>query len=628
MLDSLRNAASTWVAKLLLTVLVVSFAIWGISGSMLTGTSSDVITAGGTSVSALDYRLAYDRRIAELSQQFGTRLTREQAVAFGVDEQVLSQLSAGAVLDETAREIGLGVSRDKLAELTAADPAFRGLDGRFDRNQFDFVLSRIGMRPEDYLKNREQAAVRQQIVDAVASGVSAPGELLRNMARYRGEDRTIEYVALPRSAVEPVEVPGDEQLQSWFEERKADYAAPEYRKIQYVKLEAEDIADPSVISDEQVKSYYDSNQGQYTTPERRRIEQLTFASAEEATAARESMRTGTTFEDLVERQGKKIEDVGLGTLTRADIPDQAIADAAFSLTKDQVSDVVQGTFGPVLLRVTEITPEAVTPFDQVKEEIRQQLALDEANRLLLDTYDQYEDARAGGDTLQEAAERLNLTVSTIDAVDREGNKPDGTPVEGVPNLPALLSEAFQTETGVENAPINLTGSGFLFYEVAEIMPARDREFAEVRDRVVADWTEAEVASRLDERAKALQEEMKNGKTLDQIASELGQEKVVKRGLKREANDADIGQAGVEAVFGVAKGETGAFTNPAGDARFIFQVTEVFEPAAATAESLPDDIKNSINQGLENDLLNQLVTRLEAEHGVTVNRTAMQQALAF
>jgi len=628
MLDSLRSAASTWVAKLLLIVLVASFAIWGISGSVPTGANSDVITAGGTSVSALDYRLAYDRRISELSQQFGTRLTRDQAVAFGIDEQVLSQLSAGAVLDETAREIGLGVSRDKLAQLTAADPAFQGLNGRFDRNQFEFVLNRIGMRPEDYLRNREQAAVRQQIVDAVASGVSAPDELLRGIARYRGEDRTVEYVALSRSAVEPIEAPGDEELQGWFDEHKADYAAPEYRKIEYAKLEAEDIADPSVISDEQVKSYYDGNQGQYTTPERRTIEQLTFSSPEEATAARESMRTGSTFEDLVERQGKKLEDVNLGSLTRTDIPDQAIADAAFSLTKDQVSDVVQGTFGPVLLRVTEISPEAVTPFDQVKEEIRHQLALDEANRLLLDTLDQYDDARAAGNTLREAAEHLNLTVNSIDAVDREGNKPDGTRVEGIPNLPALLSGAFDTEVGVDNAPVNLPGSGYLFYEVADIMPARDREFAEVRDRVLKDWTEAEVASRLDERAKALEEEVKNGKPLDQVASELGQEKVVKRGLKREANDADLGQAGVSAAFSVAKGGTGTVTNPAGDARFIFQVTEVFEPAAATAESLPDDVKNAITQGLENDLLNQLVSRLQTEHQVTINRTAIQQALAF
>ncbi|WP_309085366.1 peptidyl-prolyl cis-trans isomerase [Chelativorans sp.] len=628
MLDSLRKAATTWVVKLLLGILVVSFAIWGISGQMLTGSASDVVTAGGTTVSALDYRLAYDRRIAELSQQLGMQLTREQAVAFGVDEQVLSQLSAGAALDETAREIGLGVSEQKLAELTAADPTFQGLDGRFDRNQFEFVLSRIGMRPEDYLRNREQAAVRQQIVDGVAAGVSAPDTLLSSVARYRGEDRTVEYVALPRSLVEPIEPPTDEQLTSWFEERKDQYAAPEFRKIDYVKLEAEDIADPSAIADEEVQQHYESQRAQYTTPERRTVEQINFASEDEARTARQSLNTGTTFEQLVEQQGRKLEDVRLGSLTRSEIADQAIADAAFSLVESQVSDVVQGAFGPVLLRVTEIIPEKVTPLEEVRDQIRQQLALGEANRLLLDTYDQYEDARAGGDTLQEAAERLRLSVRTIEAVDREGRRPDGTPVEDVPNLAALLNEAFETEVGVENPPINLSGNGFLFYEVAEIMPARAREFAEVRDRVLADWTNAEAAARLESRARELEEQLKGGKTLDQIATELGQQKAVKRGVKREANDADLGRAGVEAVFGVAKGGTGTVANAAGDGRLLFQVTEVFEPAATTAESLPEDVRNAISQGLENELLNQLVGRLQAEHEVIVNRTALQQALTF
>lgn len=152
MLDSLRNAASTWIAKLLLGLLVVSFAVWGISGQVLNDQSRNVLSAGDSSVSMLDFRLAYDRQINALSQQLGTRVTREQAVAFGLDDQVLQQLAAGALLDEEARRLGLGLSGDKLAQLTADDPAFRGPDGRFDRQQFDFVLRQIGMRPEDYLK--------------------------------------------------------------------------------------------------------------------------------------------------------------------------------------------------------------------------------------------------------------------------------------------------------------------------------------------------------------------------------------------------------------------------------------------------------------------------------------------
>ena len=156
---------------------------------------------------------------------------------------MLAQLVAGAVLDEQARKLGLGLSKDKLAQLTMEDPAFQGPDGQFNRQQFEYVLRQIGMRPEDYLDNRGQVAIRQQIVEAVSDGLKAPDTFLRAVALYRGEDRTAEYIVLPKSLVEPIEEPADAVLSAWFEENKQTYAAPEYRKIAYVKLEPEDIAD-------------------------------------------------------------------------------------------------------------------------------------------------------------------------------------------------------------------------------------------------------------------------------------------------------------------------------------------------------------------------------------------------
>ncbi len=218
MLSALRNAAGTWVAKLLLVLLVVSFAVWGISGSMVTGFGgTSVVTAGGTTVSPIEYRLAYDRQISVMSQQFGTQLTREQAKALGIEEQVLGQLVAGAVLDEQANELGLGLSQDKLAQLTMDDPAFRGPNGQFDRQQFEYVLRQVGMRPEDYLQNRGQVAIRQQIVEAVSDGLKAPDTFLRAVALYRGEDRTAEYIVLPKSLAEPIEEPSDAVLSTYFE---------------------------------------------------------------------------------------------------------------------------------------------------------------------------------------------------------------------------------------------------------------------------------------------------------------------------------------------------------------------------------------------------------------------------
>jgi peptidyl-prolyl cis-trans isomerase D len=630
MLDVLRKSAGTWVAKTLLSILLLSFTLWGISGKLIggLGVSNSVLTAGATTVSANEYRLAYDRQISTLSQQFGQRITREQATAFGIDQQVLSQLLAGAVLDEQARKMGLGLSKDRLAELTREDPAFQGPDGKFSRLQFDHVLQQVGMRPEAYLESRGKRAVRQQIVEAVSDGLTAPDAFLRAVALYKGEDRTVDYLALPKALVEPIGEPQADALAKWFDENKKTYAAPEYRKIAYVKLAPEDIADPKAITDEQVKADYETNKSKFTTPENRTIEQIVFKSADAAKAARDSIGSGSTFEDIVKAEGRTQADVKLGTLSKEKVADPAVADAAFKLKADDVSDVIQSAFGPVLIRVTEIKPEVVQPLEEAKEEIRKDLALVEANRVLLDVHDSYEDARAGGATLPEAAAKLKLQVVTVDAIDRRALRPDGSVVNNMPVSQELLKAAFESEVNVENPAINLPSNGFLFYEVEGITPARDRTLDEVHDKVVADWKAAETQSRLLKKAGELEKRVKDGAALDTIAGELKLEKQTKRGLKREADDADFGKSGIAAIFGVSDGGTGLVPSPAEDAQLLFKVTEAFEPAGAGPDSVPEETKKVFASGLADDLLDQLVARLQTEYTVKVDRAAIDHALAF
>lgn len=627
MLESMRSAAGTWVAKLLLLLLVLSFAIWGISGRMLHEFGGDkVITAGGTTVSGVEYRLAYDRQLNVMSQRFGQRLTREQANALGIDNQVLSQLVAGAVLDEQARKLGLGLSKDRLAQLTWDDPTFQGPDGKFNRQSFEYILRQIGMRPEDYLKNRAQVAVRQQIVEAVADGMKAPDTFLRAVALYRGEDRTIDYLTLPKSLVEPIAAPTEEVLKSWFEENKKNYAAPEYRKLSYVKLEPENIMDLGSITDEQVRQDYEKNKSHFTTPETRKVDQLVFANADAAKAASEEIKGGASFDKIVADQGKTAADVTLGTLTRDAIADKAVAEAAFALQANQVSDVVQGTFGPVLVRVSEVTPETVKTLDEVKDQIRKELALAEANRILLDVHDSYEDARAGGESMKAAADKLKLKMETIDAIDRAGQRPDGTVVNTLPDASNLIQAAFEAEAGTENQPLNVGNSGFVFYEVDGITPARDRTLDEVHDKVVADWTAAETTKRLKDKAAELEKRLKDGTDLDTLATELKLEKQTKRGLKREADDADFGREGAAAMFEMGQGGTGVIPSPAGDAQILFKVAEVFEPAGADASAVPEDAQKSFASGMSDDLLDQLVAQLQTQYGATINQAAVARAL--
>ncbi|AKI00818.1 parvulin-like peptidyl-prolyl isomerase [Hoeflea sp. IMCC20628] len=629
MLDILRKGAQGWVAKFLLVLLVASFGVWGISGSILNAGSDAVITVGDTVVSPNEFRLAYDRQVAVVGRQIGQRLTTEQARAFGVENQVYSQLIAGALLDEQARKMNLGLSDERLASLIAEDPAFHDFNGRFDRNNFQSVLRSVGMSEEDYLKNRSQVAVRTQIVEAISDGFKAPDTMIKVLAQYEAESRDVNYLLLTKANIDPIATPDDAVLKSWFEDNKAKYAAPEFRKINYVRLLSEDISDPAAITAEAAKADYEARKDRYTTAETRTIDQLVFADRAAADAAAAELASGKSFDELVTAQNRSAADVRIGSFSKASLPDQSMADAVYAVTEaGGTTPVIDGQFGPVILRVAEITPETSKSFAEVEAEIRQELALAEASQVLLDVHDAYEDARAGGMTLAEAAAQQKLTPVTIEAVDRSGQTPDGKVLSDIPESNALLQAAFEAGIEVETPPLNIGSDGFVWFEVADITEARDRTLDEVREQAVADWTAEKTIEALGVKATELKERVAKGAELSAIAEELSVAVETKYGLNRRGADAVFGDAAVASAFSGPSGLVEVAKDASGENQILLKVTSVNVAAATTAGSVSDQQRAQVSQQMADDILDQMVARLQADYGVSINRELADLALAF
>ena len=626
MLDALRNSAKSWVAKALLGLLVLSFGVWGISGTIFQGVGNTVVEVGETRVTPIEYHLAYDRQLAILSRNFGTRLTTEQARALGLQNQVLGQVVSNAALDEQSRRMNLGLSEDRLANIIADDPAFRGINGRFDRNVFANLLRNVGMSEEDYIVSQESAAIRSQIVEAIADGYEAPQTVMQAIYEFNNETRTLDYLVLNSDAVDAVVDPTDEDLKSYFEANKTTHRSPEYRKVAYVRLLADDITDPTSISDAAVRADYDARRDRYTTPEQRTIEQLSFADAEAAKAAAEKIAGGTSFEEVVEAEGRTMSDVSLGTFEKGAVPDPAIADAAFAIsTQGNTSGVVEGSFGPVILRVTSIQPKSTRSFDEVSDEIRNKLALVEAETVLLDVHDAYEDARAGGGTLEEAARKQRLTPVIVEAVDRTAQTPDGEILRDLPESQQLLAEVFDTEIGVESAPINIGAEGFLWFEVLDIIPEWERSLDEVRDRVIADWKGEQTANSLGNLVSQLQTRVENGEELSAIAAEMGVLTETKYDLKRTNEDAVFGSAAVNAAFSGPEGLVAIADDAGNQSKILLQVNEVNTPNALSSQ--PDSLATAVSRRMGDDLLNQMVGLMQTEFGVSYNPAAAELALS-
>lgn len=629
MLDSLRNASRSWFSKILLGLLVLSFAAWGVSGVFTDGFGSNaVVQAGGSTVTPTEFRLAYDRQVSAMSRQFQTQLTRDQAKALNIPGQVTGQLVAGVLLDEQARNMGLGMSKDHLARLTGEDQAFQDGSGRFSSNQFNAVLRQAGMSPQDYFASRSKFALRQQIVEAVSDGMSAPDALLKALALYEGEGRTVDYITLTQEKPEAIAAPDEAAMKKWYEDHLANYRAPEYRKVSFVPLEAQDIADEADVTPEEIQDYYKKNIARFSTPEKRTIQQLNFANDDEAKAASEKIKAGTSFADLVTQSGKKPEDVTLGTFVKADLPDAVIADAAFALPANGTSDVVKGAFGPVILHVSAIEPSVVKTEAEVTPEIRKTLALTQALTSLNAVHDSYEEERGNGATLNQAADKLKLKVHTIEAVDAEGKGLDGKPVADLPQLPQFLTSVFQSDQGIDNDALPTPSRGYIWYQLDGITPARDRTLDEVKDQVIAEWKQDQATKQLLTKGEELRKRIEDGESLDTIAQELGLEKQTKRGLTRTATDPDLAATAIAQIFGGPDKHSGIAAGINKDTQILFKVTETTEPTGVSAESLPQGTRDAISSRISDDLLEQLVGRLQSEYPVKINQTLMDQALAF
>ncbi|WP_275782563.1 peptidylprolyl isomerase [Pararhizobium gei] len=628
MLELLRRGSQTWVVKGLMVLLVLSFAVWGVSASLVTSTADAVVTVGDVKVSPSDFRLAYERQIAQLSRQFGTRLSRDQAKAIGVESQVYSQLVAGATLDQLSNEMNLGLSQDRLATLISEDPAFHGSNGRFDRLRFSSVLRNAGLREQDYIANRSQVAIRSQVVEALSDGYAAPKILTEALKTYRSETRAIEYLLLSNANIDPVKAPSDEVLTPWFESRKAEYRAPEFRKISYVKLEPSDIATPANVTDEEIRAEYDKRKASFLTPETRTVEQLAFASKAEADAAAAKIASGASFDEIVTASGKTATDVLLGDFTRDRMPDPKLAEAAFAVVADgQTTPVVEGAFGPVILRVTNIKPEVVRGLDEVKEELRQDIALGNAANEIMSIHDKFEDARVTGGSLAEAATQTNLKRVTLDAVDARGNDATGEEIVGIPEAKTLLEEAFKADPGTETLPVNLGRDGYVWFEVEQVTPSRDRTLDEAREKAVADWTAEQQRTALSAKAAELKARVEKGETLAAIATDLGIAVETKSGLRRSAEDASLSPQAVTAAFSGPNGLIASAPGIGGEGQILLKVTEVDTNAPVDALDSDDRQIEAIAQASGDDILDEMVSELQKSYGVTINQQLAELALS-
>jgi peptidyl-prolyl cis-trans isomerase D len=627
MLRGIRKASSNWLGKIVMAVvmgvLIVSFAVWGIADIFKGFGQSSLAKIGSTEISTEQFRQIYTDKLQQLGRSFGRPLTPEQARAFGLDRQVLQQTIAEAALDEEAQRMGLAQSQEETMRLIYSDPNFKGLGGGFDPARFQATIRQFGYTEQRYLAEQRRVGLRRQIVGTVSAGVEPSKVLLDALIRYQNEQRSIEFIKLDAAQAGTIDPPSPEALAAFFEDHKTQFRAPEYRKIAFVAITPEEIGKWTEVTDEDAKKVFEQNRDRLGTPEKREVSQIVFPNEGEAQAARGRITSGTSFDDIAKERNLNLSDVDLGLIAKSAIIDPAIADAAFSLPSGEVSQPVQGRFGVALVKIGKIEPGVTPTFESVAAQVKKEIGTERARAKVTEMQNKMEDERSGGANVVEAAQKLGLTAVTIEAVDRSGRLPDGQPLANIPRGLDVVSQAFNSDVGVDNDPISFAG-GYVWYDVLGITPSRERTLDEVRSQVEAKWREDQISSRLRAKATEMVQKLEQGGTLADVAAAAGAKVETAAGFRRDASPPGVPSAAVTAAFRTAKDGVGQTPGAGGSEWIVYRVTDVTVPPVETASEELKKLKDTLQRGITEEQIAQYVNKIESVIGTTINQAAFAQ----
>jgi peptidyl-prolyl cis-trans isomerase D len=624
MLDTLRNSANTWVVKILMGLLVISFAVWGIA-DIFGGYSSDsVAKVGKEKITLAQYQREIENETKQFSQRLGTPLSREQARALGVERSALSRLIGLAALNAGTARMGLAVSDEAVARNIANDPSLAGASGHFDRAAFQQALARAEISEKAFIADRRNFLLRKQIADVIEAGVVTPPDLLDALSIYQNETRVASYLILPPGAAGDIPDPDEKTLEDYHKKAAIHFTRPETRDFSILVLTPKDVAATLTISDDDLKTAYEQRRAEFDKPEKRQIQQIPFATLDAANAAAEKLKKGESLETIVSGLGLSMDDIALGTVSRAQMLSPVLADAAFALKTGEYSAPVQGPLGPVILHVEKIEPAEMSTFDGVKDKLREIMASDLARNEVYNIQNNIEDARAGGASLEDIAARNNLKLQHFIGVTQKGLTLDDKKPDGLPDYPELVETAFRSEPGEDVLPADTGDGGYYWLRVDAVKPAEVKPLDKVRAEVVALWKQEKRKADLDTLAQSLVERGNKGESFDKIAASVGRAVLDSPSIRRTAQSDTFSRIAVTRLFAAPKG--GFTYGPVGfgDSILVMQVKTVSDPKPDRQSAEYQKLHTEILDSLQGDMITTFVMGLQNELGVEINTPLLQR----
>ncbi len=530
MLQFIRSRAQGVVSWFIVGLIIIPFALWGINNYENEVTVS-VASVNGVDITQQEYQNEYQRERARLQSMYGENfdiaLLGEQRVKQGV----IDRLVETELLYQAGVEHGFRVSDAQLSLSIQDIDAFQG-DYGFDSERYKRALSMQGMQPAEFEAYYRRALFVDQNQTGIINSSFSTANEIEALAVLSEQQRELSYLTVSVDQfIEKVTV-SDDALKSHYDTNQERYAVPEKVSLKYVELTVDGVAQTVEVTDEQVREFYEDRLSEFTEEEQRRAshililvdEETDDASAREKTEGLlERIKSGEDFSKLAKEFSQDPGSAELGgdlDFFGKGVMDEAFEESVFSLDKGEVSEPVKSSFGYHLIKLTDIRGGKVKPFEDVSDQIKEEIVQQKASDLFLDQAEllanlSYENP----ESLDSVASELGLSVQTTALFSR------GQGV-GIAQNPKVNSAAFSEDVLVEknnSDVLEIANDRLVVVRVDKHEDSSIRPFEEVKETILNELRRIEALEQVKLEGEKLLVDMEGGADGKELADKGGYE---------------------------------------------------------------------------------------------------------
>ncbi len=607
MIKGAKGKGANIVVWVILALLIVGLAGFGTGG--FTGQTRSIGSVGDREISVNEYARALQQEIRSFESQIGQSVSLDQATAMGIDQAVRQRLVTVAALDNEAERMGLSVGDTAVRDELLAIPNFRGLDGNFDRQAYAFSLQQMGMSEAEFEEQIRRDVTRSLLQEAVTGSVSAPEIYVTRLTDYITERRALLHVRLgPNDLETPLPQPDEEALATWYEANASQFTIPETRTVSYAWLTPDMLLDTVEVDEAAMRAAYEERLSEFVQPERRLVERLVFGTPEEAAAAMARIEAGEAdFDTIVAERGLDLMDIDMGDVTEGQLGEAG--PQVFALAEPGVTGPLPSEFGPAIYRVNGILTAQNITFEEAREALHDDLALEVARNEITALVEQVDELMDGGATIEDLASETALEPGQMTW--------PGTETE-IAGYPAVRDALAEMQPGDFPEVILLEDGGVAALRVDAVTPATVRPLDEVRDEVLAGWQREESLRLLVDQAEAMREAIDGGATVQSFGFPVQ----VVEAASRDTAIENLPQSLMPEIFAMEPGETRVLRSP--DAVHLVRLERIHQATLpeSEADALNRAVVAELSQGMARDIFDLFAGALISEAGIRINDTAV------